>query len=318
MKNKSLELYKTMYLIRMSEEAIRKYYPQDEMKTPVHLSIGEEAIAAGVCYALGKNDQIFGTYRNHGIYLAKTGDTDNFFGELYGKVSGASRGKAGSMHLCAPGDGFMSASAVVGTTIPVALGCAWANKIRRKKNIVVSFFGDGAVDEGVFWESLNFACLKELPVIFILEDNNLAIHSRTEERHGYLSIAEIISKFNCFVLSSETTDVETIVRLTDRAIKSCNADKKPVFMYLKYYRYLEHVGINYDFQYGYRSEKEYKKWLNIDPIKLQRIKLLKIGCKEEKIMELEKEIKQKIEKSIRKAKQAKFPSKDELYKGVYA
>lgn len=307
-----------MYLIRMSEENIRKYYPQDEMKTPVHLCIGEEAIAAGICQVLNKGDQIVGTYRSHGIYLAKTGDTHGFFAELYGKVTGTARGKAGSMHLCDPKDGFMSASAVVGTTIPVALGCAWTNKIKRKKNIVVSFFGDGALDEGVFWESLNFACLKKLPIIFICEDNDLAIHAKKSERHGYSDINRIISAFNCLVFESMTTDAEVIAKMAKKAIYLCKKKKIPVFMHLCYYRYLEHVGINKDFQFGYRSEEEFKKWLKIDPIKIQRAKLLGNGYEEKAIQKIEQKIIKKIEKSIQAAKKAKVPTEEELYQGVYA
>ena len=127
MKNKNIALYQTMYLIRMCEEKIREHYPSDKLKTPVHLCIGLEAIAAGVIYLLKSDDQVFGTYRNHGIYLAKSGNTDRFFGELFGKVTGEFQGKAGSMHLSAPEKGFMGSSAVVGTTIPLSLGSAFVN-----------------------------------------------------------------------------------------------------------------------------------------------------------------------------------------------
>src|SRR5688572_26468160 len=159
---KPVEIYKTLYLIRKSEELIIKHYKEDEMKTPMHMSMGEEAIVVGIVAALQKKDQAFGAYRSHALYLAKTGDVDGFFGELYGKVTGIAHGKAGSMHLAYPARNMMLTSAVVGTTIPVAVGAALANQIQKKQRVVAAFFGDGALDEGVFWESLNFACLKKL------------------------------------------------------------------------------------------------------------------------------------------------------------
>ncbi|MHB9127870.1 MAG: thiamine pyrophosphate-dependent enzyme [Candidatus Humimicrobiaceae bacterium] len=161
--NINIALYKTMYMIRRTEEVIQYHYLEDEMKTPMHMSMGEEAIATGVCHALKPEDQILGSYRNHGIYIAKTQETDKFFAEMYGKVTGTSKGKAGSMHLLAPGSGLVCTSAIVGSSIPVAIGFAFANKYSKNNKIAAVFFGDGAIDEGVFWESLNFACLKKLP-----------------------------------------------------------------------------------------------------------------------------------------------------------
>ena len=128
------------------------------MKTPMHMSTGAEAICAGVCQALRPQDQVIGTYRTHGIYLAKTGETDRFFAEMYGRATGMAKGKAGSMHLTAPEAGLICTSAIVGTTIPVALGAAYANRQNAQDRVVAVFFGDGAIDEGVFWESINIAC----------------------------------------------------------------------------------------------------------------------------------------------------------------
>ena len=177
-----LTLYRKLMLARCAEERIRQEYSQDEMKTPVHLGIGQEAIPVGVCAAVPPGTKFFGTYRNHALFLALTEDTDRLFGELYGKLTGTAKGKAGSMHLAAPAEGLLATSAVVGTTIPVAVGVALANQYRQSDGLVVSFFGDGAVEEGVFWESLNFACLKKLRLLFVCEDNGLAIHTPTDQR----------------------------------------------------------------------------------------------------------------------------------------
>lgn len=314
----NLDLYKELYLVRRSEEKIREHYMEDEMKTPVHLSVGQEAISAGVCHALKNDDQIFGTYRSHGIYLIRTGETDKFFAELYGKETGLAKGKAGSMHLFAPEHDFMGASAVVTTIVPVAVGASLANKKRKNGKLVAVFFGDGAVEEGAFWESINFACLKKLPIIFVCEDNGFAIHSPKKDRQGFKSISDIISNFECNVFSAETTDAEEIYNLTCDAIKTMKKNGKPCFIYLKYYRYLEHVGINQDFKFGYRSEDEFKKWYKVDPINLQRKKLLKNGYYEKEIKELETKIEKQIEKSVELAKKAPFPKDSEVLRDVYA
>jgi len=314
----NVELYKKVYLIRRTEEKIREHYMEDDMKTPVHLSMGEEAIAAGVVQALNAEDQIFGTYRNHGIYLAKTRETDKFFAELYGKQSGVAKGKAGSMHLSAPESNFLGTSAIVASIIPVAMGAAFANKQKNNGRLAAVFFGDGALDEGDFWESLNFASLKQLPILFICEDNGLAIHSPISVRQGYKSICDIVSMFECNVFAEETTDPEIIYRLACKAIETLRNNHKPCFLYLKYYRYLEHVGVNPDFKFGYRPEEEFKRWYELDPVNLQRKKLLEDSYSEEKLRELEKEIDEQIENSIRLAKKAPFPDNSELLEDVYA
>ncbi len=311
------ELYKKLYLIRKSEETIREYYGEDEMKTPMHMSMGEEAIAVGVCHALRAEDQVFGTYRSHAIYLAKTQDTDDFFAEMYGKDTSLLKGKGGSMHLCSPEYGFMGTSAIVASIIPVAVGAAFANKRQGNGKITAVFFGDGAADEGGFWESLNLACLMKLPVLFICEDNGLAVHTPGPLRQGYNSLTDIVSRFNCTVFSENTTDVEAIYRLAIAAIDSMKTTGMPCFMHLKYYRYLEHVGINEDFDAGYRSREEFEEWRKKDPVSVQRKKLLLQGIKEAAIIKLEKEIDTHIENSIRSAKEAAFGDVSQLYDGVY-
>ena len=318
MKDRNTELYRIMYLIRMCEEKIRVHYPSDKIKTPVHLCVGLEAILAGVIFSLKPDDQVFGTYRNHGIYLAKSGNTDRFFGEMFGRLTGESKGKAGSMHLSAPEKGFMGSSAIVGTTIPLSLGCAFVNQQKKNKRCTAVFFGDGATDEGVFWESLNFACLRKLPLMFICEDNGLAIHSKISERQGYRSITNIVNQFDCHVIQSESTDPEVIADLTAKGISHIYKNHGPVFFHFKYYRYLEHVGINEDFESGYRSREEFERWKRVDPIVLQRAKLIKYGLKESFIQEIENTTIENIDKSIALSSQAPFPPESDLYQDVYA
>lgn len=318
MREINLALYKKVYLIRKAEEKIREHYNEDEMKTPMHMSMGEEAIAVGVCHALKAEDQIFGTYRSHAIYLAKTGDADNFFAEMYGKDTSLQKGKGGSMHLCAPESGFMGTSAIVGSIIPVAVGAAFANKRNGNGKLVAVFFGDGATDEGVFWESLNAACLMKLPILFVCEDNGLAVHTPASKRHGYTSITDIVSKFNCNVFKENTTDAEAIYELTCKAIELTEKTQRPSFLHLKYYRYLEHVGVNEDFDAGYRSRDEFEEWYKMDPVNLQRKKLLESGYNEAEIQKIERDIDAQIEKSIKLAQKAPFSDRNELHKEIYA
>jgi len=314
----NLDLYRKLYLARRAEEKIREHYMEDDMKTPMHMSMGEEAIAVGICHTLKAEDQVFATYRSHAIYLAKTQNIEDFFAEMYGKDTALLKGKGGSMHMCAPEAGFMGTSAIVASIIPVAVGAAFANKRQGNGKLVVVFFGDGALDEGDFWESLNVACLMKLPVLFVCEDNGFAVHTATSKRQGYSSITDIVSKFNCNVLKKNTTDAEVIYKLTRQAIKLIKTTQMPCFMHLRYYRYLEHVGVNEDFDAGYRSKEEFEEWYKVDPVNLQRKKLLNHNIKEEEIIKVEREIDNRIENSLRSAKEALFADPVELYRGVVA
>jgi acetoin:2,6-dichlorophenolindophenol oxidoreductase subunit alpha len=312
-----ITLFKKAYLIRASEEKIIKYYDNNEMKTPMHMSMGEEGIMAGVCTAIGKNALTFGTYRSHGLYLATANETDRFFAEMYGKSDGVLKGKGGSMHLLSPHDGLLGISAVVGSTIPVAVGAAYASTYYNKKQVSTVFFGDGAVDEGVFWESLNIACLKNLPVLFVCEDNGYAVHTAPAVRHGYKSLTAIVGQYNCSVFETDSTDAEKIYKLTMKALTSIHHKNKPAFLYIKYYRYLEHVGIHEDFHAGYRNKKEFTKWQKKDPVTLLRKKLSTILMTEKELRYIERKIDMQIEDSFQKALQSPFPSPSELMENTF-
>ena len=326
----NVELYKKVFLIRRAEEAIIKYYGEDEMKTPMHMSMGEEAIAVGVCEALKKEDQVFGYYRSHALYIAKTGDTDKFFAELYGKATGSVRGKGGSMHLASPEHGLLGVSAVVSTTVAPAMGAAFANKYKKNDKIVAVFFGDGALEEGVVWESLNAACLWKLSIIFVCADNGLAVDVLAPERQGFKSIREAVRGYRCLFLESESTDPEDIFDLTQIAMNYIKEAKEPVFMHLKYYRLLQHIGIISDFdttssrpkggfeKSGYRSKEEYEQGLKNDPVKISRAKLLWLGMDEQTIKDIEKEISEQVEQSVVFAKNSPFPEAREVYENIYA
>src|SRR5688572_28646885 len=213
MEKKSLmyeQLYRSLYRIRRVEEEVAKVYPTDKIKSPIHLSIGQEAVAVGVCETLKPADIVFGTYRSHASYLAKGGDLKKMIAELYGKETGCAKGKGGSMHLVDVSAGVMGASAVVGTTIPQAVGFAYALKLQNKSSIVVTFFGDGACDEGVFYESLNFAALKKAPIIFICENNAYSIHSPQSDRHSMPDICRRAAAYGIPVERIENNDIDRI------------------------------------------------------------------------------------------------------------
>lgn len=312
-----IELYKKIFLIRRCEERICAEYATDAMKTPVHLCIGAEAIAAGVLAALPSTRHVFGTYRNHALYLALSNDVDGFFGEMYGKVSGCAEGKAGSMHLTSPEHGLVLTSAVVATTIPVAAGAALASQYQGRNDIAVVFFGDGAVEEGAFWETVNFACLKKLRIIFVCEDNGLAIHTPVEKRQGFKSLSEIVKGFDCYTFTGEGHDVLSVYQSACDAVRSIEGDPKPCFMYFKYLRYLQHVGVFEDFNAGYRERPSEQQLSASDPLKHAYKAVLEAGVSRDEISALENEIMKRIDTAVKKAEVDKFASEDDFYKGVY-
>ena len=302
----SVDLYKKLYTIRCSEQCIIREYDKDEMKTPMHMSVGQEFISVGVISALDKDDQIVTSYRTHAAYLAKTDDVEGFFAEMYGKKTGVLGGKAGSMHLCNPDKGYPVSTAIVASGIPVACGMAYANKIQNNGRIVAVFFGDGAIDEGNFWESLNIACVMQLPILFVNEDNGLAVHTSKEQRHGYLDIRNIVKDFRCQVFTVDDNEVETVYKRTKESIESIRLKERPSFLYVNCYRYLEHVGVKEDFDAGYRKKNEW--WYHNDCLKLQEEKVRGVD-----LISIKQSINDRVEAAIAKAKTDEFPDLEELY-----
>ena len=313
----SLSLYKKLYLIREAEDSIGKHYFDDEMKTPMHMSAGAEHISAGICEALQESDQVFGTYRSHALYLAKTMETDLFFGELYGRATGCAGGIAGSMHLSLPRKGCMPCSAIVASNISVAAGAAFAHRAKKQGQVVVAFFGDGALEEGAFWESLNLVCMMRLPILFVCEDNGLAVHTFQTERQGFYSITDIVERFDIRVRESSTTDVETVNRLAQEAVTELRQGIGPWFIRFRYYRYLEHVGVSEDFKFGYRETFEADPWKQRDCLQVQRERLLAGGISLEEVSGLEAEVRGMVERSRQKAQRAPFADSSTLSSMVY-
>lgn len=308
-----LRLYCSLFRIRRVEEEVARVYATDKIKSPVHLSIGQEAISVGVCEALERDDIVFGSYRGHALYLAKGGDLKQMIAELYGKVTGCAKGKGGSMHLVDVRHGVMGTSAVVGTTIANALGYAYALKYQQKNTVVVSFFGDGAVDEGVFHESMNFAALKSLPMIFVCENNRYAIHSPQHTRQPADNIVERARAYGMRADRIEDNDVLEIYKRTALAVETIRAERSgPVFFECMTYRWLEHVGPNEDFHLGYRSREEGEAWVKSDQV--ARLGAL-IPLEDRK--QVQGEVEAEIQEAFEFAEASPFPNASELYTDVF-
>jgi len=295
------------------EEEIARIYPTDKIKSPVHLSIGQEAISVGVCEALRRNDIVFGTYRGHALYLAKGGDLKRMVAELYGKVTGCAKGKGGSMHLIDIEHGIMGTSAIVGTTIPQAVGYAYALKLQGKDSIVASFFGDGAVDEGVFHESMNFAALKGVPVIFICENNFYAIHSHYLDRQPRDNLCERVRAYGIPAERINDNDVLKIyerVKAVVHEIRGGNLG--PRFFECMTYRWKEHVGPGDDWHLGYRLKREAEPWIEND-----QVKRLGALLAPEARQNIETEVEAEIHEAFEFAEQSSFPEYEELYTDVF-
>lgn len=260
-----VELYKGMYLIRSVEGYVRKHYHENTIRTPFHCSYGSEHISVGICAALSREDQVFCTYRSHALYLAKTDDVEGFFGEMYGKESGCCKGIGGSMHLCNPGKGFMGSSAIVSSHIPLAVGAAYANKTQGNDNIVACFFGDGATNEGAFWESLNFACLHKLRILFVCEDNGLAVHGKRDDLQSY-DLDMAVESFFLIPNHPGLLHAWEVNHVYDYAESLIEDMDGPEFIIWPYHRFLEHVGVNEDYDAGYRERPITKEWFEFDPI----------------------------------------------------
>lgn len=311
-------LYKMMLLIRQFELRLAEIYHTDAIKSPVHLSVGQESVAVGICDPLEATDLVSNTYRCHATYIAKGGDLNEMMAELYGKKTGCAGGKAGSMHLVDFKNGIMGASAVVGTTIPVAAGYALAMKreadLTGHQRITVTVFGDGATEEGCFYETINFAKLHELPLIFVCENNRLAIHTPLEKRWATEKLCERIQTYDIPTFKIDDADVFKIRETVANAVSDIRKHRKgPVFIECATYRWLEHVGPRDDHEDDYRDHSVYQNWKGNDQI-LRLANLLDEATRNR----IEKEVKEAIQAAEEFAEKSPYPAAEELYSHVYA
>lgn len=294
-----LAMYATMLMIRKFEEKVGELVSSNEILTPCHLYIGQEAVAAGVSATLRKEDYVFSTHRSHGHYIAKGGDIKPLMAELYGRETGCSRGRGGSMHLASPNVGFPGSSAIVAGTIPLAVGAALAFSIEKSDNVSVAFFGDGAVNEGVFYESLNFAALRKLPVIFVCENNLYSTHMPISTCLADTRIYKKAEAFNMPGVRIDGNNVAEVFRVIKEAVENARLGRGPALVECMTYRWRGHVGPFYDVDKGLRSKDELEYWMNRCPIKVLEEFLLeqKFISKSEKdhiYMNIEREIEEAL------------------------
>jgi TPP-dependent pyruvate/acetoin dehydrogenase alpha subunit len=314
------KLYHQMLRIRAIEEAIATLYAEQQMRCPVHLSIGQEAAAVGACAAVEKTDYAMSGHRSHAHYLAKGGSLRAMMAEIYGKATGCCGGKGGSMHLVDLEAGFLGAVPIVGSTIPIAVGTAFASQMRGESRVTLSFFGEGATEEGVFHESINFASLKKLPVVFVCENNLYSVYTPMSVRQP--AHREVFQQANGHGVEAHQADgnsVEEVFRLTQSAVAKARAGGGPTFLELMTYRWREHCGPNYDNNIGYRTEQEYESWKAQCPLARLRTQLLaKKLMSEADETRWQAELAREIEDAVAFAKSSPFPPCSAMTEHLFA
>lgn len=307
---KLIAMYTMMVRIRKFEETVASLILKKEIQTPCHLYVGQEAVATGVCASLRTSDYVFSTHRSHGHYIAKGGNLNKLMAELYCRETGSSHGHGGSMHITDPAIGLPGSSAIVAGTIPLSVGVAYSFSLQKKDNVAVAFFGDGAVGEGVFYESLNLAALRKLPVLFVCENNLFSTHMPISE---CLADTDITKKAEMFCIPAarvDGNDVLAVYRTARQMIEHARKKKGPALMECMTYRWYGHVGPNYDIDKGLRSKEELDSWMQRDPIKrLERYMIQQKIFSAKKKSEIEEKIQHEITQSIAFKNKSCYPRK---------
>ncbi|MCS6763649.1 MAG: thiamine pyrophosphate-dependent dehydrogenase E1 component subunit alpha [Candidatus Protistobacter heckmanni] len=314
-----IQLLRQMKRIRAVEEEIAARYPQGKMRCPTHLSIGQEAAAVGVGCALNKTDLAVSTHRAHAHYLAKGGNLNAMIAEIYGKETGCSRGRGGSMHLIDLDVGFEGSTAIVGSTIPVGVGLGLAIHLGGDDRVSCVFLGDGATEEGVFYEAVNFAVVRKLPVLFVCENNLYSVYSPLSVRQpGGRVIHRMAAELGLESTYADGNDVLAVLDTTSKVIANIRAGKGPQFVEFSTYRWREHCGPNYDNDIGYREEAEFLRWRERDPIAVFSAQLRGAGrLNEVAEAAMDAEIKLEIDGAFDFAERSPFPAESTRGDFVY-
>jgi len=306
-----------MYRIRAVEEEIVRRYPESKMRCPVHLSIGQEAVPAAFAECVRATDFAVSTHRGHAHYLAKGGDLEALIAEIYGKATGCAKGKGGSMHLIDLGVNFMGTSAIVGNSIPIGVGLALSAQLKGTDQISCIFLGDGAIEEGVFYESVNFAAVRKLPVLFICENNLYSVYSPLSVRHPKgRGIAKMVEAMGVHVAEGDGNDALAIHQIMQDAIDKVRAGSGPYFLEFSTYRWREHCGPNYDNDIGYRTQEEFQDWQSREPI--SRLEKALHMTASAVMDEMRAEVNAEVQAAFEFAETASFPAQSDAYQGVYA
>lgn len=308
----------SMMRIRKVQLHIADRYLEDEMQTPVHLCVGQEAVAVGVCAQLRRDDCINSNHRGHGHYLAKGGDLKALIAELYGRESGCSKGRGGSMHLVDTSVGHLGSSSIVGGGIPLGTGIGLAIKMQKKKLVSVVFLGDGAADEGVLYESINFAVLHKLPVIFILENNQYSVCSPVAARQASESVFHSMPKSLLMSRIIDGNSVTAVYEAAKIAFRRARRGTGPSFLECRTYRMLGHAGCASQDVPGYRSQKEVDYWQERCPVRSFTEKLRVCGLiTQPEIDTMGTEIDSEIRSAFVSAREAHLPKPADLARYLY-
>ena len=315
-----LGLYQRMLKIRLTEETIAKRYSEWKMRCPTHLSVGQEAVAAAVGLALKHKDMAVSGHRAHAHYLGKGGDLKAMLAEIYGKATGCSRGKGGSMHLIDESVGFMGSTAIVGGSVPVGVGLAYGMKVKKSDQVSCVFLGDAVVETGVFFESVNFAVLKKLPVLFVCENNLYSVYSPLSVRQPEgRSIAAMVSGLGMPAYSGDGNDVAAVHAKVCELVAEIRAGGGPRFVEFSTYRWLEHCGPSYDNHIGYRSESEFLEWQAKEPIaRFERVMLDNLTITPAELQLMNDNIALEVEEAFTYAEESPMPPADSAYSDLYS
>lgn len=311
------QAYFTMLRIRRFEERVAELIECGEVKTPCHLYIGQEAIATGVCAALRVDDRIFGTHRSHGHYLAKGGDMQAMMAEIYGKRTGCSRGRGGSMHLIAPEVGMFGTVPIVSGTIPLAVGAALAATLQNRDHVAVAFFGDGAMEEGTTHESFNLAAHRRLPILFVCENNLYSSHMGLLERRAADNIVDAAAAHGMAGIRVDGNDVEAVYEATVRGVAKARMGDGPTFFECRTYRWRGHVGPSWDLDVGVHRKDELNEWLSKDPIARTRERLISRGTTAGDLDRLDSDARAEVTQAEAYARQSPYPAVGELLRHVF-
>jgi TPP-dependent pyruvate/acetoin dehydrogenase alpha subunit len=315
-----LKYYTLAQRIRIVEERIAAEYPKGEIRCPVHLSIGQEIVSAAVGMAQEVLDTAVSSHRAHAHYLAKGGDLYRMIAELFGRVTGCCKGRGGSMHLIDLSKGFLGSSAIVGNSIPVGVGAGFTHKLDRSGQLTFTFFGDGATEEGVFYESVNFAVVNKIPVVFLCENNLYSVYTDLTPRQPVpRKIHEMVSAMGLKSFEINSLDPLLCLQETLAHISWARENQMPIFLEYKTYRWLEHCGPNDDDGLGYRPNGELQDWKEKDPLTALRNSLLtNYLVKDTELDAIDAGIREELDLVFEKVRNDRFPTLVESMQDVYA
>lgn len=308
-----------MVLIRTSEWKIAQGVSDEKIYTPCHLYIGQEADAVGVCWALKDTDYVFSTHRSHGHFLAKGGSVEELFAEIYCRETGCSGGRGGSMHICDPKIGLLGSSSIVAGCLGIGLGPAFKSKLMGLSNVSVIFHGDCVPEEGVWHESLNFAAVNKLPVIYICENNLYAASASLADRRVNDNIFEVAATHGLHTEIVDGNDVLAVNKAATEAVQRARNGEGPQYIETRTYRWLGHVGPNDNIKEGLRDINELNYWKERCPIKNLEKKLVSEGVMtKEEIEELHDRIQKIVDNAETKAITTPKPAPETLLQNIYS